>query len=745
MPFTAPIFLLGAASGTIPVIIHMIHKRKAQRVPFPTIRFLKASNERTSRRQKIQDLLLLLLRVLLLVLLSVALAQPFLGGRGLGIGPRIDAVILLDNSYSMTTQHEGTPRFKVAKELALVVVDALPEGSQAAVLLAAPPHGHPEPVLLSQREAVRKLILAARPSQARADLTAAVHRAGTLLEDSKAPTLEIYAITDLQKNSWQPPSQAEEPARRPDARTPNLVVVDCGREDYRNLAVTELLVRGGARVRDRPVAIQARIHNYSPKQAAANVTLYVDRAKQSNQQHRIDGNLTATASFHHVFHQPGIHSGWVQIGDDSLALDNRRDFSIDIQDHIPAILFRHAEADLPQLDPAFFINKALDPYGDDPGKTRSLVQTTATDYGQITHERLRGHKVALLVDPSTFTVSQTAVLRRYVRRGGRLIVFCGPGIRPNTLNRFLNADEPVNALMPLTIHPPDQGLVDRKNFKSLIQIDYDHPALAIFKGFRLPQTAKVYNYAPVEVDQNSPVRILIGLSDGNPFLLENHFDKGRILLFTTTTDPDWSNLAAARFFLPLVHRLVYYLTERSDVEGTHIVGKDVQLALRDVGHAVLIEVTDPDGGVHELKAAPVRGVAQAVFRGTDKRGPYAYLIRDPKTPADTTAAEAKAAAKRGFVVNIDAAESDLTKIPARELAGLLKGQSVYFAAGADDLRATIERMREGVPLRNLILFIVLFIAIFECFFANRIVPALQRAEETRPIPPSSAAPSPAEA
>lgn len=746
MPFfLSPLYLIAGLAAGIPVVIHMIHKRRAQRVLFPTIRFLKSSNERTSRRQKIQDLLLLLMRMLLLLLLAIALARPFLGRRKWGIGKTVHAVVLLDNSYSMGTEHERTARFAAAKKLADTVIDAMPDGGRVALMLAAPPHGYPPPMLIDSREQLRRDILKAPLSQARADLTAAVARAYDFLlkDDNVVPTLEVYVLTDLQRNAWpEPPPDEATKTRKVE---PNLVLVDCGRDDYSNNSINELIVRGGARVRNRPVVIQAKVRNYSTtKPISVNVILYVDRAKQGNQQLDIPASYTATASFDVVFDKPGIHTGWVQIDDDSLAVDNRRDFCIEIQDHIPALLLREDPGGIPQLDPAYFIGKALDPFGDDPTKTRSLVVTTATTLDQLSHDLLKQFKVALLVDPGGLRKSHIAVLRPFVRNGGRLVIFCGPSLKPGDLNSLLNAEEMTNALMPVTVREGAVGAVDRKDFKSLIGLDYGHSALRIFKGYRLPQTAKVWNYAPIDVPQDSPARILIGLSNGDPFLLENHFGKGRVMLFATTTDPDWSNLAASRFFLPLIHRLVYYLTEREEVEGTHIVGKPMSITLREVSREVTIQVRDPDGEIIDLPAQPSGGATRATFEQTDKAGPYLYTVLDPGAPADTTPEAAKAQAQSAFAVNIDAIESDLAEIPPSELEQLLRGHSVFFASSESSLRSTIDRMREGIPLRSLLLYLVLFIAIFETFFANKVVPALQRAEEARTAPAPGAAPAPAE-
>ena len=675
------------------------------------------------------------------MLLALALAQPFLA-RGTG-GRDIKAVILLDNSYSMGTEHERTARFQTAKELAAVVVDAMPDGSQVALAVSCPRHGTPTPLLSDDREKLRRDILKAPLSQARADMTAAIGRACDLLADEKATTQEIYVITDLQRNAWPDPPRDESAEKR--KVEPDIVLVDCGRDDHHNLAVAELIVRGGARVRARPVVLQAKIHNYTAKTVAVNTTLYIDRTKQANQQLDIPPRLTATASFTHVFADAGIHSGWVQIDGDSLAVDNRRDFCIEVHDHIPAVLLRQEVPGIPQLDPAFFISKALDPFTDDASQTRSLVQTTTLPLDQISHDLLAKHKVALLIDPGPLRRSQTAVLRRYVRRGGRLVIFIGPNVRPNDLNALLNSDDPADALMTVTVHEPAVGAVSRKDFKSLIAVDYDHSALRIFKGYRLPQTVKIWNYAPAVVPEDSPTRILIGLSDGNPFLLENQFNEGRVLLFTTTTDPDWSNLAASRFFLPLIHRLVYYLTEREEIESTHLVGRPVAIALRDINHPVTISVRDPDGETIELKAQPSGGATRASFENTDKAGPYTYLVLGRTAAPDKAPEAAKAEAQSAFAVNINSIESDLTKASTAELDKLLVGRSLYFATSAATLKATIGRMREGIPLRNILLYIVLFIAIFETFFANKVMPALQEAEAARTAPAPGAAPAPAEA
>src|SRR6476646_4787306 len=96
---------LGVLAVSVPIIIHLLNKRKFERVVWAAMRFLKVSVEQNQRRIQIEDMLLLALRCLLLLLLGLALARPVI--RTLGAGgwlgqSKITAVVLIDNSYSMS-------------------------------------------------------------------------------------------------------------------------------------------------------------------------------------------------------------------------------------------------------------------------------------------------------------------------------------------------------------------------------------------------------------------------------------------------------------------------------------------------------------------------------------------------------------------------------------------------------------------------------------------------------------------
>src|SRR5882724_2001286 len=102
MAFLNPILLFGAAAVAIPVIIHLLNKRKFERVTWAAMRFLRMSVEQNERRVKIEDLLLLLLRCLMVLLLALALARPALKSATAGFFGQsgVTAVVVVDQSYS---------------------------------------------------------------------------------------------------------------------------------------------------------------------------------------------------------------------------------------------------------------------------------------------------------------------------------------------------------------------------------------------------------------------------------------------------------------------------------------------------------------------------------------------------------------------------------------------------------------------------------------------------------------------
>jgi len=209
--FGAPVFLWGIAAVSVPVIIHLMQSPRARVIDFPTVRFLKACQRRATRRTRLKNIILMLMRMALIALVALGMAKPH----------------VIDNSYSMGYRDRGKSRLERAKEAAIALVETLKESDEAAVLLA---NEGVEPLVrefTNDREKLKKAIRSAELSFLGTNLDPAVREGvrlanrggaaaakakteGTVdpevlrreAERQKRRRREIHILTDLQASAW---------------------------------------------------------------------------------------------------------------------------------------------------------------------------------------------------------------------------------------------------------------------------------------------------------------------------------------------------------------------------------------------------------------------------------------------------------------------------------------------------------------------------------------------------------------
>src|SRR3954470_7158439 len=101
--FAYPLMLGFLALAGLPILLHLLQRQKPKRVVFPAFRFLRQTQRVAQRRVKLNNILLLRLRMTLLALLCLALARPRLFGGRVALGPErpVVAVVVVDTSLSM--------------------------------------------------------------------------------------------------------------------------------------------------------------------------------------------------------------------------------------------------------------------------------------------------------------------------------------------------------------------------------------------------------------------------------------------------------------------------------------------------------------------------------------------------------------------------------------------------------------------------------------------------------------------
>ncbi|HNM26701.1 MAG TPA: BatA domain-containing protein, partial [Saprospiraceae bacterium] len=134
MQFVFPYFLAALATLAIPIIIHLFYFRRFKKVYFTNVRFLKEVKEETSNRQKLRNLLVLLMRCLAIIFLVLAFAQPFIPRSGAVKKGEKAVSIFVDNSFSMNALSKDAALLELAKKRARDIVDAYPPSDRFQIL-----------------------------------------------------------------------------------------------------------------------------------------------------------------------------------------------------------------------------------------------------------------------------------------------------------------------------------------------------------------------------------------------------------------------------------------------------------------------------------------------------------------------------------------------------------------------------------------------------------------------------------
>jgi hypothetical protein len=275
----SPAYAIFLLLGVLPVLIHLHGRRRAQIRKLPTLLLLKASNRRVAQRTKFRHILLLLLRMLLLMAIPLLLARPFAetdSDLPVQVSQTQRAVLIFDDSLSMMYQPAGdlklgsTILFERGRKLATRIIDALPQGAEAALILGSRTAEAPVGQLTSDRTRLYSAISALRPSYRASDLPSAFKRATQILSTQRGGLRRIYVIGDTSAHSLdgslQPPAETEV----------SLVDVRDGKS-LPNCAVVDLRAEPATSMGPRAVRVMAELGNFGDEpRRELQVTLLVD-------------------------------------------------------------------------------------------------------------------------------------------------------------------------------------------------------------------------------------------------------------------------------------------------------------------------------------------------------------------------------------------------------------------------------------------------------------------------------------
>jgi len=658
--FLAPWFLAGAVAIGLPFYIHLLRQYRSTPHPFSSLMFFERRTQSSIKHRRLRYLLLLSLRVLLLLLIALAFANPFISRSGGALGGRKMLVIAVDNSFSMRYDDH----LAAAKRAALDAVSQLHPGERGQVLaIGSRVHFMTQPT--EDADQLKAAIQSIQPSDEQSSYGELARALRTISQSSRMP-LEVHFASDLQKSSM-PPAFADLRL----ASDTNLVFHSVADDKAPNWMVES--VTAPSKIYDpKKVRVQAVIAGVNTPAAKRNVSLMLDGKVLETKSVDILANGRASVEFVSLDSPHGFHKGEIRIDPtDSLQQDDRFDFAVERTDPHP-VLFLHPGG---QDRDVLFYRSALESVPE----TGFVLEPLAIE--QAANQSLSKYAFVVLSDVGSMPSGFENSLRTYVASGGSLLVALG--LRSAALGRVPVSNEPIQG--------SSYASLAGSRFEAVASADAEHPALR-----QANKLDGVKFYQVIKVDPAAS-HVVARLTNQAPLLLERQVGEGRVMVFTSTFDNVGNDLPQHNSFVPFVEETARYLGGQQDRSGNVAVDSYIELrSARERGAA--IDLTEP-GGSHPLSLKDATTVQS--FQVT-REGFY-----------DIHRANGR---EELIAVHADRRESDLTPIP-RDTLELWKntgaGPSTPAGGAAESAQA------RPWSLWRYALLLVLITAIIESVLASR--------------------------
>ncbi len=719
--FGSPLMLWGLAIGGVPILIHLLHRRRYIELPWAAMRFLIAATKKQSRRLRLEQILLLIVRTLILVLIALALARPSaetLGEYFRAEGPR-HRIIVVDATFSMGHAPAERSRFDRAKDLARQVAGSTKQGD--AINLVRLGDSSPRVIVRRpayQSAAVLEEIVQLPLLDERVDVSVVLKEIEELL--SLAPEIarkEICFITDLQSAAWGPGDSTEAArvrlALKKLSERAKLVFLDVGEPGAANVAVTDLRTEGGFALSGRTVQTVATLRNFGSSGAVGQlVELHLDDRLADTKRVDLPAATDVRVDFSSAFGS-GEHRLEVRLKPDGLRVDDSRRLVIPVRDELQVLLVNGKPSGELMGNATDFLKLALAP--ELPNRTlASPMRPTVIRESDLLGTDLARFDCVFVCNVALLTDREAEVLRGYLEAGGGVVFCLGDQVRADNYNQTLFKDQ--QPILPARLV---ERVGDAKQKETVFEFDagdFSHPIVRPFQGnpgAGLEQT-KTFAYFKTEVPENRGARVALRFSNGDPVIVDAPYGRGRAILVTTSVDREWSTWAVwGHSLIPLMHETVNYAVSGRWTERDVLVGQPL------VSH-LPVRATDVTA-VLQLPG----GESQAPTPSGDGRS----IVSEPTTKAGfhKLALGAPVGRTEWFAVNVDPQESDLVSLRIEDLrTDVLPGVEFTYltewaATTASDEPQTVRVVATGSGFSRALLLAAFCLLIVELLMAWRFV------------------------
>ncbi|WP_428937008.1 BatA domain-containing protein [Fontivita pretiosa] len=728
--FVTPGFVLaGILLASIPIIIHILNRRRFRTVQWAAMTFLLQALRKNRRRLRFEQWLLLAVRCSVLALLGLALARPMgcersslatIAGRRAGLH-----VLIIDNSYSMAYQADrpdARTHLDQARLLAKRVIDRLSAGGESVVLITA---SQPAAAVIAKPtydlEAAKAAVDRVQQSYSGTDLLGALQKALEIgREESAQPSRSLYIFSDSTRSAWEaPPAEALASLGRELASIYRIAHFNLARQGQWNHAVLSVKPTANLVRAQFENAFQALVRGYGASTETHLQWKLDDQPLPGGGPIRPELNTPPQTQAQAQIQQGGLHVISASLASDNrLKVDDTRWRVIDVAAEMRVLIVEGERGIGPLASSGAFLQLALAPPSEEGARftatharTRSYILPEVISDLEFGNKVLGEYRAVILAGVSQLSPPQADQLRAFVQQGGTVVVFMGEAVSAEAYNQVLLP----RGLMPGTLSRRMSVAGDQQPFHFDVPRGGLHPLLAIFENQEQTglQTAQVFTYWRVELPNDGHVERVLNYQQhqtanansgggADPAITVHSLGEGRVVFVSTTAGAEWTTLPAKPAYVPLMHELICGSVSAADRWLNLLVGQTLQIpptlklttvpTLKDPQQAeVVLEQTQaPDG--------------RAVYRSRPLEKPGVYTL--------TTGAKSIPIA-----VNVPEDEADIRPLEAAAIQKALGG--IDLSLFDEQLPPPAESEHAGNDFGWSVMILVLMLVGLECFLAMR--------------------------
>ncbi len=684
MAFINPFFLYLLPLAGIPILIHLIGRRRYHKQEFSTLRFLKQLEVDLIRKLKIRQVFLLILRVLLIIIIILVFARPHRSTQspGIYVAKGQTLYLIIDNSLSMQGQIRGTTILENGKVNIGTAADQIDFPVYLKLIETTVPWQIQDFGLINDPVELKNICGNVWQTNQGGNIDQAFKRIFRDMQAENELSPAIWVLSDFQVTDWQKNVYADHPVDQLLDNTDSRLIAFPVRATIDNIALSSISVPAQIFQTDQSVLVRGFLRNWTSEKRDVSVTLQLDDQKLGQALLTIQPSAEGSVQFEFIPSSPGNHKAYLNIPDDDLLMDNQRYFSVDIPGKIRVLIIARNPQDGEYIRHSIGMGEL------------SVIETKLTSPVLFATEDLSGFDLMIFSNIDQLPGNITSKIHLFCETNRSILLFPGRDCDPDNFNRLWSQEFGFPKWR--TTQRAEEG-----QYLKIGQLKMEHP---LFK--QMLRDHESFDYSPefyvvpgFSIGKNH--QVLATFEDHTPLIIESGIHESTGILMAAAPVPGWSNLHFTGFFPAIMNRLVFYLSQQGYRERQYITGDSLWINPAATNISENISIQTPGNRMFKLA---VKNQESILFDETDKPGFYDVYSNGELV--------------KRYVVNVPESESSaefLTEQNFREMIARHPGQMDVFFIDKDNHLNPLKQSRE---FSDWLIIFALIIALSESYLGR---------------------------